>query len=324
MTSFSYHEQEDYLDIYSNNLECSSIKKERAKAFTKRSQIAQVYQDYLNQLPSFKSHYLSFESSMVTIGQRKELTTSQYLDLQYGLRLFSPWKKGPFNFFGTIIDSEWRSDLKWQRIRPWLRPCRGKVIADVGCHNGYFMFRMAHDNPKLVIGFDPAWKLYCNFNLLQRFAQMTSLCYEPFGVQALSSYRLFFDQIFCLGILYHHPDPLGILNILYGSLKKNGELIVDCQGIKGSGTYYLLPEKKYTRAKGFWFLPTLEGLLIWLKKTGFKQIHCFYKEPLSTDEQRSTTWASIASLKDFLDPQDASKTVEGYPAPWRFYVRAKK
>jgi tRNA (mo5U34)-methyltransferase len=29
-------------------------------------------------------------------------------------------------------------------------------------------------------------------------------------------------------------------------------------------------------------------------------------------------------LEDFLDPQDESKTVEGYPAPKRVYIKAKK
>jgi tRNA (mo5U34)-methyltransferase len=29
-------------------------------------------------------------------------------------------------------------------------------------------------------------------------------------------------------------------------------------------------------------------------------------------------------LKDFLDPNDGSKTVEGYPAPQRIYFSAKR
>ncbi|MFO0447474.1 MAG: DUF1698 domain-containing protein, partial [Pseudomonadota bacterium] len=35
---------------------------------------------------------------------------------------------------------------------------------------------------------------------------------------------------------------------------------------------------------------------------------------------RSTAWAPIKSLQDFLDPQDSTRTVEGYPAPWRHYL----
>jgi tRNA (mo5U34)-methyltransferase len=35
------------------------------------------------------------------------------------------------------------------------------------------------------------------------------------------------------------------------------------------------------------------------------------------EEQRKTPWIQTESLEDFLDPEDPSKTVEGYPAPVR-------
>ena len=50
----------------------------------------------------------------------------------------------------------------------------------------------------------------------------------------------------------------------------------------------------------------------------------FYGAPLSVDEQRSTDWASIKSLKEALKPDDPSMTVEGYPAPYRYYLRATR
>lgn len=34
----------------------------------------------------------------------------------------------------------------------------------------------------------------------------------------------------------------------------------------------------------------------------------------TTEEQRRTEWMITESLADFLDPNDHSKTVEGYPA----------
>jgi tRNA (mo5U34)-methyltransferase len=62
----------------------------------------------------------------------------------------------------------------------------------------------------------------------------------------------------------------------------------------------------------------------WVKRSGFQDIVCFYQAPLSELEQRSTSWAPIKSLSDFLCPVDQQKTIEGYPRPWRFYLRAKK
>jgi tRNA (mo5U34)-methyltransferase len=43
-----------------------------------------------------------------------------------------------------------------------------------------------------------------------------------------------------------------------------------------------------------------------------------------TREQRKTEWIATQSLEDFLDPEDPTRTVEGYPAPVRVYLRARR
>lgn len=55
-----------------------------------------------------------------------------------------------------------------------------------------------------------------------------------------------------------------------------------------------------------------------MARAGFTQIRCFFAEPLSVEEQCRTMWANVDSLREFLDPDDLSLTVEGYPAPWRY------
>ena len=44
----------------------------------------------------------------------------------------------------------------------------------------------------------------------------------------------------------------------------------------------------------------------------------------SLEEQRSTDWMTFQSLKDFLEPNDPSKSIEGYPAPRRAVITASK
>ena len=105
---------------------------------------------------------------------------------------------------------------------------------------------------------------------------------------------------------------------------KNGEIYIDCQGIYSNEKICLFPDKKYAGSKGVWFLPSKSVLMSWLRRTGFVDIDCFYAEPLLIEEQRTTSWAAVASLSDFLHKTDNKKTIEGYPRPWRFYVNAKK
>ena len=79
------------------------------------------------------------------------------------------------------------------------------------------------------------------------------------------------------------------------------------------------------RFGGKWcFLPSVKMLAGWLDRLGFKDIKIADINKTSTDEQRATDWMTFHSLKNYLDPEDSSKTVEGYPAPLRATLVATK
>ena len=97
---------------------------------------------------------------------------------------------------------------------------------------------------------------------------------------------------------------------------------MDCQGIDGEDHIALFPSKRYANMKGVYFLPTLNTLKNWLQRAQFKDFEVIFSESLSVDEQRTTDWAPVRSLKESL--ADSDTTVEGYPRPHRFYVRVRK
>ena len=101
-------------------------------------------------------------------------------------------------------------------------------------------------------------------------------------------------------------------------------MIVDCQGIPGEDHIALFPRKRYTNMGGVYFLPTLNTLTNWLQRANFRNIEVIFNEELSTEEQRTTEWAPLRSLGESLDPNDTTKTVEGYPRAHRFYVKCLK
>ena len=285
---------------------------------------AQRYRDAVSANVHVQSAWHDFSGDVVSIGKREDLPAAQMATWQQALEAFRPWKKGPFSLFGTFIDAEWRSDWKWRRILPQIAPLQGRRVADIGCHNGYFMFRMAAHRPKVVIGIEPVAKHFWNFQLLQNVVRQPNLIFELFGVEHMDLYPRFFDTIFCLGILYHHTDPVGLCRKMLAALRRGGQIVVDCQGIPGNEPVALTPRRRYANARGIWFLPTQSGLENWLTRGGFVNVRCIFAEPLSVDEQRRTAWADVESLADFLDPEDATKTIEGYPAPWRYYMVAEK
>lgn len=315
----------DYLYKYDIPIDTETILKTRQERHKKLFETStQKYYEAVQTVADIKSDFFDFSGAAIKVGRAEELSLEQQQRFHNSLQTFCPWKKGPFELFGITIDAEWRSDWKWERILPHISSLKNRKVADIGCHNGYFMFRMVAQQPELVIGFEPFAKHFWNFQLIQNIVQQKMLMFELLGVEHIHYYSQFFDTIFCLGILYHHTDPIALLRKMRQALAPKGEIIIDCQGIPGDLPVALTPRKRYAQARGIWFLPTQSCLENWIGRAGFSDLNCFFAEPLSVVEQRRTSWANIDSLSNFLNPEDPSLTVEGYPAPWRYYAIARK
>ncbi|MBN2626486.1 MAG: tRNA 5-methoxyuridine(34)/uridine 5-oxyacetic acid(34) synthase CmoB [Spirochaetales bacterium] len=245
-------------------------------------------------------------------------------ELMDALRSLMPWRKGPLSYFGVDIDAEWRSNLKWDRVAPMLPDLKGKRVCDVGCNNGYYLLRMLREEPELLLGIDPVARYWFNHRLHQLFIGDDRFQMELFGAEDLDLFPRFFDVVFYMGILYHRRSPIDSLSAVAGAMKPGGTLIVECSGIPGEEPYCLIPESRYLKAPGYWFLPTAPALVNMLNRTGFTDMELFHTHKLEFNEQRQTDWARFESLEHFLDESDDSLTVEGYPAPVRLYVRARR
>jgi tRNA (mo5U34)-methyltransferase len=267
---------------------------------------------------------LSTKKELVSIGKGIDLSESQQATLKQALKDIMPWRKGPFHLLGEDIDAEWRSDLKWQRIRKVAGSLQGMRILDIGCNNGYYMYLMAKQKPKLLLGIDPTIPYYLQYQLLTEFAPLPNTDFKLLGVEDLVHFEKVFDVIFCMGILYHHSDPVGILRIIHQALRPGGMLIIESQGIKKEGSYFLMPKNRYLGAPGNWFIPSQEGLENMVRRSGFQYVNTFYSTKLETSEQRSASHSPYDSLAQSLDEDNPDLTVEGYPAPWRHYVKAIK
>ena len=233
-----------------------------------------------------------------------------------------PWRKGPFEIGSTYIDTEWQSNIKYNLLRPYFN-VKNKRVADIGCNNGYYMFRMLEDEPKALVGFDPSPLYKSQFDFINHFVK-SNIVYELLGVEHVEFYEEKFDTIFCLGVLYHRSDPVAMLKQLYKGLDKQGEVILDTFYIDGEEEMALCPESSYSKIPNIYFVPTIPALKNWCLRAGFVSFEVLETSVTEVNEQRKTEWIEGQSLEDFLDPQDSTKTVEGYPAPQRIYVRLIK
>ena len=94
--------------------------------------------------------------------------------------------------------------------------------------------------------------------------------------------------------------------------------------VEGDKNTVLVPHDRYAKMNNVYFLPSVAALTGWLEKVGFSDVKCVDIDITSTEEQRATDWMTYQSLKDFLDPNDPTKTIEGYPAPMRATLIATK
>jgi len=258
----------------------------------------------------------------VSVGECDYLSKDEQNIIYNSARALIPWRKGPFDIYGLQIDSEWQSNLKYNLLRPYFN-LENKCVADVGCNNGYYMFRMLEDKPKSLVGFDPSPLYKTQFDFINHFVK-SDIVYELLGVEHVEFYEEKFDTIFCLGVLYHRSDPVAMLKQLYKGLDKKGEVILDTFYIKGEGEMALCPESSYSKIPNIYFVPTISALKNWCLRAGFESFEVLEISVTESNEQRKTEWIEGQSLEDFLDPNDSTKTVEGYPAPARVYVRLIK
>jgi len=153
-------------------------------------------------LQQFPAEYLQFEEEKVTIGKAEERTAAERTEIESHLRSFIPWRKGPFSIYDIYVDSEWQSGRKWQRLVDFLPDLQGKIIADIGCSNGYYMFRMVPCKPKIVIGFEPSVQHYYCFKGLNGMAGQKNLHIDLLGVQHLPIFPERLDFFFFMGISF--------------------------------------------------------------------------------------------------------------------------
>jgi len=233
-----------------------------------------------------------------------------------------PWRKGPFEVFDTYIDAEWQSFIKYNLLRPYFN-LENKIVGDIGCNNGYYLFRMLEDTPKKLIGFDPSALCKLQFDFINHFAK-TDIKFELLGVEHLPFYEHKFDVLFCLGVLYHRSDPIKTLKELYKALNKDGEILLDTFMIDGDEPKALCPGKTYSKIPNIYFVPTVNALKNWSEKAKFNSFEVLEIKKTDLNEQRKTEWILGESLGDFLDKNNPELTIEGYPAPKRVYVKLKK
>lgn len=300
------------------------------------------FKEWANQLPDFladrlrKKHGDSprWEHALLDMPEIKDLTAdlkngviltgkADSVQLKDALKRLMPWRKGPFQLNDILIDTEWRSDFKWNRVNQHI-DVTNKNILDVGCGNGYYGYRMLGAGAKSVVGIDPNWLFLYQFLSIRNYMPQAPIWQLPMTLEEMPTSLEAFDMVFSMGVFYHRRSPIDHLYQLKDVIRSGGELVLETIVIDGDERAVLMPKDRYAQMRNVWYLPSVAALKLWLERAGFIDVECVDLSKTTIEEQRTTEWMDYLSLPDFLDPYDQDKTVEGYPAPKRAVMVARK
>lgn len=271
----------------------------------------------LAKLPDVKTSAIALTDE-VRIGHSSDCDETTRAEIRSVLQELIPWRKGPYFVHDIHIDTEWRSDWKWDRVLPHLAPLKDRLILDVGCGNGYHCWRMLGAGAKRVIGIDPSPRFIVQFHMIKHFAGVDyPIDVLPVGIEDVPEKLQAFDTVFSMGVFYHRRSPMDHLLELKNALRPGGQLVLETLVIEGKLGDVLVPEDRYGKMNNVWFLPSCDTMLSWLRKMGFNNPRVVDVCPTTTEEQRATEWMRFQSLPEFLHPDDPSLTAEGHPAPIR-------
>ncbi|MDR0218637.1 MAG: tRNA 5-methoxyuridine(34)/uridine 5-oxyacetic acid(34) synthase CmoB [Enterobacteriaceae bacterium] len=277
----------------------------------------------LENLPEIAPAHVDLKNGVIATHE-PELPDGEKTRIHNILKTLMPWRKGPFSLYGVDVETEWRSNWKWDRVLPHLSPLNGKTVLDVGCGSGYHMWRMLGEGAEFVVGIDPTQLFLCQFEAVRKLLGNDQRAHLlPLGIEQLPELKAF-DTVFSMGVLYHRRSPLDHLWQLKNQLVSGGELVLESLVIEGDENHCLIPGERYAQMRNVYFIPSAAMLKIWLEKCGFVDVRIVDHSITTTEEQRRTEWMKTESLANFLDPADQSKTIEGYPAPLRAVLVARK
>jgi SAM-dependent methyltransferase/predicted O-methyltransferase YrrM len=188
---------------------------------------------------------------------RAALAQDEIQRLQAEIQRLSPWLQGPFYLGGElVIEGIWRNDGRWAALGEHVRDLSGKRVLDVGSNAGYdpFMFHMlgAHE----VVACEP-FEFMAQAHFLESIYR-TGIHFEQIGWQQLDpEVHGRFDLIHCNGVLYHEPNPMGMLRQLRAMLRDDGELLLGSMMLEDPvlSEYARFVRHDYASDPTWWWVP---------------------------------------------------------------------
>jgi len=275
----------------------------------------------LSKIPSLEDA----ESDLLSgVNIKGKCNSSDEEEIENLLSELLPWRKGPFKINNIFVDSEWRSNLKWDRFLELDLDLKDKTIMDVGSGNGYYAFRMLGQEAEAILCLEPNLIHFSQFQAINHFIKTNKIRMLPERLEDLEMKETHFDVVFSMGLLYHQRDPSKHLISLRDRMKEEGQLVIETVIASNEYGDYIEPKGPYASMPNVHFVHTDKGFVDLAEKEGLKVIDNSIEVQTTLNEQRQTKWMPFKSYESAVLETNQDITVENFPAPKRkFYVLRK-
>lgn len=202
----------------------------------------------------------------------EELSPQRIAELQVQIDALEPWLQGPFMLAGNyIIPGLWRNDQRWESLGEHVpEDLSGRRALDVGSNAGYDPFMLKLRGAKEVMACEPFAFIH-QAQFLESIYR-TGVDFRQIGWQQLDPQEHgLFDFIHCNGVLYHEPNPLGMLLRLRSMLAPGGEMLFGSMlhASAEESEYIRFVPDAYAEDRTWWFVPGRLAMRWMLEVSGF-------------------------------------------------------
>ncbi len=169
-----------------------------------------------------------------------------------------------------VIPGVWRNDQRWASIGEHVPDLNGKRVLDVGSNAGYDPFMLRLRGASEVMACEPFAFIH-QAQFLESIYR-TGIDFRQIGWQQLDPEEHGrFDLVHCNGVLYHEPNPIGMLLRLRSMLADDGEILFGSMlhASAEQSEYIRFVPDAYAGDRTWWFVPGRLAMRWMLEVTGF-------------------------------------------------------